>query len=481
LLSTRPDIVADDLRLELAKLQDDVAPIEGAAIVAALEAHLGGPVDRFFAEFDLTPVASASIGQIHAALLHDGTPAIVKVRKPEVDRRVLDDVEIIRRIAKTVEQHWEFARTLGIAELAEEFCETLIAELDYTREGHNVDRMARKFEKSSGLAFPEVFWDCCGPGVLTMARLDGAKPDAVRLATLSQTARAKGARAIARFTLEGIFLHGFFHADPHPGNLAMESDGTVDVMDFGMVGSLPATLRRVLGNLCIAIERGDAERLTDAFLAVTASAEPVDRMQIRTELERLTRQFYDESLERTSLTPIVLELFAVARRHRLHLPSNAAMALRAVMLAESTVALCDPAVGIADSLGPLARKLMRARLSPENIKDRAFETSLDAADLAIELPLRVNRLLGDIEAGRMRVWVKADGLDEAMNKMEKLLARSNAATLTAAFIVGLAILTLVYRPTGWQTWAGPVFAVAAAGALIVGFYLLFVTLRSLRK
>jgi len=445
LLSTRPDLASDDLRLELSKLQDDVVPIDGSAIVAALEAHLGAPVDQFYSAFDLEPIASASIGQIHTAVLHDGTPVIVKVRKPDVERRVVDDVEIIRRVAKALEQHWELARAFGVAELAEEFCETLVSELDYTREGHNVDRMARTFAKSPSLRFPEIFWECCGPGVLTMARLNGVKPDEAGLASLSAAARSKSARTIARFTLEGIFLHGFFHADPHPGNLALEPDGVVDIMDFGMMGRLPAALRRSLGNLCIALERADGERLTDALLGLTESAEPVDRMQIRGELERMTRRFYDESSERAPLTPMVLELFAIARHHRLHLPSSAAMALRAVMLAESSMVLCDPQSDIAEFVRPMARKLIRARLAPENVKDRALEGSLDAADLAFEMPLRMNRLLADIEAGRMRVWVKTDGLDEALARMERLFARSNVATLAAAVIVAVAILALLWR------------------------------------
>ncbi|HEU4388911.1 MAG TPA: AarF/UbiB family protein, partial [Blastocatellia bacterium] len=266
ILSTRPDLLPPEYQIELAKLQDSAAPVSGREVMERIEEELGRPADRAFAEFDPLPLAAASIGQAHAARLHDGTEVVVKIRRPGVVEQVEEDLEILESLAAAAARRWEMADRYDVVGLAQEFAQTLRAELDYIREGRNAEQFATNFEGDRAVHIPRIFWETTTSRVLTIERIRGIKIGELQHITGRMIDRRRVAGQAARVILDMVFRDGFFHADPHPGNFFIEPDGRIGLIDFGMTGTVDESTQEHLADLLVAITAQDSERLVDVLL-----------------------------------------------------------------------------------------------------------------------------------------------------------------------------------------------------------------------
>src|SRR5713226_3349783 len=442
LLSTRGDLLPEAYRTELAKLQDEVAPLPVKAIAEVIREDLGAPPDQIFAFFDPEPLGSASIGQVHAARLADGREVVLKFRKPGVDDLVHVDLEILAGLVEAWSPRFPILEQYDARGLLREFGDALRAELDYGHEATNGKLFRTVFANERGFTIPEVIEKYSKGRVLTEERVRGRKPSDV--AHLPPRRRAVVSRRIARFVLEPAFERGVYYADPHPGNLLIQDDGSLAIVDFGKVGRLTPELRRRVADMFVAIERGDAQRLADRLIEVTAPTHPIDRAVITREIDRMLELYVDVSLEHVRFG-------------------------KALAMCEGILQAIDPASSFTDYLRPMIGKLVYQEFSGRQSLARLRDSALDAAELGIELPRRIDRLLGEIESGNLRVWTRVEDIEPIVKRLEHLGQRLNATMLSAAFIVGLAIVMLYYHPQGWQGWIGVVFwiAVAAAGAGVV--------------
>src|SRR6185369_10154093 len=285
LLSTRADLMPPQYLVELRKLQDSAPPVPFAEIQRAIVTELCQPIENLFAEFDSTPLAAASIGQAHAATLRDGTEVVVKVRRPGVVEQVNEDLEILNELAATAIRHSNFAAQYDLIGLVEEFSQTLRAELDYIREGHSAERFAANFATDPHIHIPRVFWDATTSRVLTLERIRGVKINDLVALDQQGTDRPWLAHYATNIVLKMVCEDGFFHADPHPGNFFIEQNGTIGLIDFGMVGVLDERTQELLAELLIAIDREDAERLVDVFLDLGVTRKRIDRAMVRRDIE----------------------------------------------------------------------------------------------------------------------------------------------------------------------------------------------------
>lgn len=464
LLSTRADLLPDAYRRELRKLQDSVPPIPAADVAQVIKEELGAPPDEFFAFFDREAAASASIGQAHAARLADGREVIVKVRKPGVEHLAEMDLEILADEAKAWTQRLPALAPYDIPALVREFADTLRDELDYTKEAANVRFFAEAFASRRGYALPQVIDDYSGTRIITMTRESGMKPD--EASQLSKRRRTAAARRICEFVIEPALSHGVFYADPHGGNVLIREDGMVSVVDFGMVGRLTLEARRRVADVFVAIDRRDAQRLTDSIVEIAAPAHPVDRASIATELDRMLERYVGESLESVRFGEAIGELLELVRRHRMRLPGNYALLFKALVMTEGLLQTLDPNTSLGALLEPLTDKIIYGQMSGDQWFNRARDAAMDAAQLSVELPRRVDRVLGQIERGNVRVWTRVEDLDTTITRFERVVERANATMLAAACIVALAIVMLFYHPQGWQKWIGVIFWIAVAAAAI---------------
>lgn len=480
LLSIRPDLLPPDYQAELARLQDQVPPLPVAVIREALATEFGRPLETVFACFDDTPLAAASIGQVHAARLPNGAAVAVKVRRPGVAEQVEVDLAILRDLAAVANRRWEFADRYDLVGLAEEFSQTLRGELDYLREGRNAERFAANFAGYADVHIPRVAWEATTTRVLTLERLQGVKITDLAALDASGIDRAALAERAARLVLKMIFDDGFFHADPHPGNFFIEPDGRIGLLDFGMVGTVDARTREQLAGLLLAVVSQDSDRLVDAVLALGAVRGPVRRDRLRRDLDHLITRYWDQPLGELALGPVVQDVLAIIQRHHLQLPSTLALLLKTVVMSEGLGQQLDPRFRVTSVVEPYARQLLLRQYSPVTWGRRLGRAGLDATSLAAELPQRARRLLGELERGELEVGMRPEGFTPVLQRLERLANRIVLGVLTAAFINGLAILLSVYHPLGWARWVGAFFAVGFTIALVLGIYLAWSILRSER-
>lgn len=362
ILSTRDDLLPPAYQAELVRLQD-AAPAEPVETVRqTIAAELGRPVEQLFSAFDPQPLASASIGQAHAATTLDGVSVVVKVRRPAVVEEVEQDLALLERLARRAGRINWGARRYDFVGLAAEFSATLRAELDYLREAANAQRFANAFADDPTVHIPRVLWHLTTPRVLTLERVWGVKvTDAARLAEAGID-RVGLARRAATIEMKMVFEDGFFHADPHPGNFFVEPDGRIGLIDFGMVGTIDARTRAGLVAVLAALAASDGDGLVEAFLGLGIAGAVVDRAALRADLLGLTHAYMDRPLGDVSLASLLRELLSVVRAHRLRLPPNLALLVKTIAMCEGVGAHLDPDFRIASVLLPFVQHL----LAPES-------------------------------------------------------------------------------------------------------------------
>jgi ubiquinone biosynthesis protein len=471
ILSTRSDIVPEPYVSELAKLQDGVPPVPTEAIEEVVVAELGQPIDALFAAFDPTPLAAASIGQAHAARMADGTEVVVKIRRPGVVAQVNEDLEILMNLARRANGHARWAEQFDFVGLAQEFAETLRAELDYVREAENAARFAQLLADDAGVRIPRIFADRSTSRVLTLERFGGLKASDVAGLDAAGIDRKALAERLAGLNLTMVFEHGFFHADPHPGNFFIEPSGRIGLIDFGMVGEVSPTLRQQLAAFFIAVDGKDSERLVDVLLEVCTSRGHVDRVSLQRDFERIMDVFYREQLGRLGVGSLLNDVMSTVRKYRLRLPNSLALLFKTWIMIEGTVAILDPTANMAAFFTPYVRKLITQQYSPTAIAARMRAFSLDLADVSATLPRRLNRILSDLENGNLTVETRATGYEPVLERLETLTNRLTFATVGGAFIVALPVLMVVYRPRGWKQWSGPAFALGVTVAASTALFL----------
>jgi ubiquinone biosynthesis protein len=469
ILSTRADLLGPEYQAELAKLQDDAPPLGPQEIWEVIVLELGGKEETAFASFGLEPLAAASIGQAHAATLSDGTEVVVKVRRPGVVEQVGEDLEILRNLAAFASRRWDAAARYDLVGLADEFAETLRAELDYLAEGHNADRFAANFASDSEVQIPKVFWETTTSRVITLQRIFGMKITDVAALEQAGVDRQELAQRATRVMAKMVFEDGFFHADPHPGNFFIEPDGTIGVIDFGMVGVLDERLRDQLGGLMLAVGRQDADRLTDALLAIGAASGRVDRGRLRQDLADMLLRYSGKSLGEIDLRQTLGEILEIVRRHGLTAPRNLALLIKSFVMNEGMAADLDPDFRLVETLTPYAYRYMLARFSPSALAGRVERVALELAELGADFPARLNRLLDVLAAGSFDVHLSAADLEPHVKRLERLGNRIAVSVIAAAILDGLVEIAAAERTRAGGSRGLRRLARAGGAGAMIGF------------
>ena len=478
ILATRADLLPPDYQAELAKLQDQARPLPVGTVEKGIQEELGAPPAELFRSFDTEPMAAGSIGQVHAAALKDGSEVVVKVRRPGAVEQVEEDLAILAELAAVASRRWEIAEQYDVVGLAQEFEQTLTAELDYVREARNAERFARNFVDHPDVHIPRVFQDTSTARVLTLERIHGVKIDDLAGLEAAGIDRHDLAERAAQVILKMVFEDGFFHADPHPGNFFIEDGGRIGLIDFGMVGSLDARTREQLAHLLLGVTSGESERLVDTFLELGVARQRVDRARLGEDLGHLMSRYYGRPLGEMHLGPMLEESLEIMRRHRLHLPSTLALLLKTLAMHESLGIALDPNFQMTQVLVPYAQRLLLQEFSPTVWARRLGAAGLEAARLGADLPQQLRRLMSEVESGSLEIGMRPQGFEPIVHRFERLANRIVLGILAAALINGLAILMSVYHPAGWQGWIGAVFAVGFVLAVGLGAYVAWGILRS---
>lgn len=444
ILSTRTDIVPSEFCLELAKLQNSLTPLAAGVVDSVVQKELGRPAGEVFASFDPKPLGVASIGQVHAATLQDGTEVVVKVQKPGVREQMAEDLDILRHLAGSAAQSKEDFQQYDLDAIVEEISDTLNGELDYIREGRSAEHLARFFREDESIHIPRIHWEYSTPRVLTMERirgsgiLDFAALDAAKLDRKELAKRAVG------IWVKLVFENNLFHADPHPGNLFVESDGRLGLVDFGMVGLIDDEVRDHLVSAVKGILDRDVDVLIDAIRDLGAVTPAGSRESLRRDMKHVLGHF-ELASEDLSLASNLGDLFAVVRRNHVQLPGNTFLLLKTMAMAQSLGKGLDPDFDFFGMLSTSVETLLRKRYQPSSILRQLPPAVAELALLGVGLPNRLSRIVRSLERGELQIRTDVSGVQQHLEHLERLVNRVVIGILVAAIILALAIVFLAYH------------------------------------
>ncbi len=430
MLSVRPELIGKDLALELSHLQSRVPPDPPEAVRATVEAELGKKLEDVYATFDLTALASASIGQVHRAALRPGGEAVVvKVQHPGIVEKLEADLEIIVWLADLLERHVDDARAYRPRETAAEFRRGLLREVDFTREARALDQFGAAFADDPTIHIPRVHPELTTPRVMTMEFLDGIRASDLAALDAAGVDRRKLAVDGGAAFLRMIFAQGHYHADPHPGNFLVLRDGRIGILDFGLTGRIDEELREDVEDLLEAIILKDAERLVATIERVGSCPPDLDRAALKHDTLDLVEAYVGLPLDKVDTGKVLGELTDLLRRHRIVLPAGLSVLLKTLITLEGTGRHLDPQFQLTSLIGPFRQQMIARRLSPERYvrRLRAFTSDLESA--ARRVPAAAARVVERLERGDLEVKVANPGLERAA-------ARVATAIVAAAFILG---------------------------------------------
>ena len=437
-LSTRADLVGLPLATELTKLQADVPPDSADVVRATIAKEFGRPVEMIFETFDDTPLASASIAQVHQATLTGGVPVVVKVQHPGIEKRIRNDLEILSGLAELAEKYVEELQPYQPRAIVEEFERSLLRELDFGRELRNLERFIQNFAKHKDVRFPKPYPEYSTSRVLVMERLDGV-PVAQAGLLGSGVNREALARTGARVFLEMLFRDGFYHADPHPGNILVLPDGVIGVLDVGMVGQLIPELREDLEDLLLSIGTNDVQRLTATLLRLCGPSGIREPAGLTADVADFLGYYNTLPLDRIDISAALTEVTAIVRRHRLILPASMAMMLRVLVLLEGTSRLLHPQFKLAEVLHPFQRAILLDRMSPRRHVRRLRNLMRDWQDIFGKLPDQLRDMIHQARTGRLEVQLTHHRLGQSVNRLVLGL-------VTASLFLGSSILWALKAP-----------------------------------
>lgn len=467
-MSTRSDLLDSRYQLELTKLQDDVKRVDQDTIRSLVESELGRPIEDVYRKFDLEPLAAASIGQVHAAELPDGTEVVVKVRRPNVVRQVGTDLSILHDIAANASHFWPMARNYDLPAMVEDFALNLRLELDYRNEARNLAQMTENFSDDDMIRFPIVHLDLTTSGVLTMERLYGSKvTDVAALTDAGVDTNALANRA-ASAVLKMVFEDGLYHADPHPGNFFVEDSGRIALIDFGMVGVLDEYTQDQLIDVLVAMSGSDTERLIDTFEDLGMTPGGVDRLGLRMNLARLMVNYRGSSLGEIPVGKLISDTMRIFRKHKMQLPGHHANLLKVVLMVEGLGKNLDPDFDVTALIEPYAMRLIELRYGPDRQKRRTLRASQDMEWLSTEGPRRARRILLDFERTGFRVNLQEHDLTGIYTRIERAGTWITLGVLLSGSLVAMAILISANSPTGWEFTPRAFFSAAFIGSIAIG-------------
>jgi len=467
LMATRVDLFPPAWIAEFEKLLTDTPPVAFAELLPEVERALGRSPFEVFRDLDPVPIASASIAQVHRAQLPDGTPVVLKIRRPGIRAKVEADLRLLAQIAGLIESEIPEARRYQPAEIAAQFARSLERELDLAVEARHVERLAKNFAGDPHIVIPKVFaeWTSEVMNVQEhVAAIPGTDLAAVRAAGLDPKLLA--ARGVES-TLKMILIDGFFHADPHPGNVLFLPGNRIVMIDCGMVGRLSPVRRNQVVDLLAGLARLDEEAMLDVLLDWAGDAY-VDEVRLAADVNELVYDYEGVALKDIRIGALIREFAAIIRRHSIVLPPDLTLMFKALITMEGLGRQFDPEFHIVDHLTPMIRRALAERYKPAGLMRRGRGALAQAANLVASVPRDLARLLRDARRGKTRIDLDLKRLDHFGRQLDRTIDRATMGIMTASLVIGSAIVMTV--PEGPSVLGVPLLA--AVG--VVGYVLAFV-------
>lgn len=440
IVSSRPDLIPQDILKELAKLQDEVPPFPFDQAQELIESELKMPMDKVFRSFARRPIASASIGQVHEATLLDGREVVVKVQRPNIEQMIHIDTDLMHLLAVHAEKRFLWARLYNFAERVEEFTKTIRQELDYTIEGQNADRFKSNFEGDETIYIPEIYWEFTTKRVLTMEYIHGIKIKDKDKLLAKDYDLTYLTEVVGNAFIKMILIDGFFHGDPHFGNIFVMEGQVVALIDFGMVGIVDPIMKKNMAKYFISLVNRDAEALVEVLGEIAEIDPSSDRNALTREVGRLLSKYSDITFGQIKLEEIVVELFNLGMKYKIKLPGEFTLMDKTLITLEGLGRHLDPSFDLVGSAEPAARMLFQREFDFRNIGTETAKLILDTRELVSVLPKRLNKITKSLEQGQFKVKLEMEQYVDSLKSTLRNFGNSINRLSIAIVLAGLMIL-----------------------------------------
>lgn len=440
-LSTRADLVGREVAEELAKLQDEAPPFPFEDVKRVLESELGVPMEEVFSEFQEEPVASASIGQVHRARLRNGDAVAVKVQRPGIADTVKSDIMLMKYLAKLANDRVPGLRYYNLPGIVAEFERAIRKELDYHQEANNVERFRAMFMDDETVYAPYVYREYSTGKVLTMEYVDGVKLTDILKSDIKFNARVIAERG-ARCYFKQIFIHGFFHADPHPGNILVQKGNVLCFLDFGMMGHLDRSFRDRLAELFILLMNYDVNGIVNQLRYMNILTEETDLEEVKYDIIDLLDRYYGADVRKVGEILTEFTMPGMIRRHRIRIPRDFVLLARVMSMAEDLGERLDPRFNGLEVAWEMTHKLIRNRLNPLRNLDEVPAAIIELEHIMNDLPRGLISALQKLEEGKLKMELEHRNLDEISVRIERSTNRISLAMLVSALIIGSSLVTI---------------------------------------
>ncbi len=454
LLSTRSDILPEELLTQFSRLQDSVQPVEWPRIREALHAELGNEITNVFARIDEYPTGSASIAQVHRGVLVTGEEVAVKIQRPGIPGTIEIDLDIMDQVARLAERHLPIVRHFHPSDLMKEFRKHILQELDFGRERRNMERFRANHAKRYGIYVPETYAEYCTHRLIVMEFVDGVKLSALDSEGFHKKLPDCDPSVIARrgadLTLEQILIHGFFHADPHPGNIMILPGNVLCFLDFGMMGELRETERNQMAAAVLGIAQQDGRRVADALVRLSNQNRTVQYDTLVDEVQVLVQDYLDRPLKDLDIGELFADLVRLVTTHGIHVPASLLMVVKALLTTEGVGVRIYPEFTLQPALRAVARKLMIEQLRPNRMAKLGSATMMEYLQLLRDLPGDTGDVLRQLRAGRLVIGFRMRGLEPLRRTLDNISYRLIFGIVLAALMISSALIIQAKIPPLWN-------------------------------
>lgn len=483
LLSTRPDLLPGEYVEALTDLQANVPAVSWSEVELVLRQELQQPLEEIFAIINSEAVAAGSIAQTHRATLKNGQEVALKVQRPGIDLIIAQDISLIKALAELV-SGTDFGQNYDVIGLADEFATALQAELDFTQEASYTDQLRRNLSKSrwfdpKQLVIPQIYWDLTTKKLMVMEWLDGeqillAKLPAMRNGKDADIHRKEITTLLFRCFFQQLYIDGFFHADPHPGNIFYLKDGRIALLDCGMVGRMDPRTQQILTEMLLAIVDLDAQRCAQLTLQLAESEPPVSLVRLENDYYRMLRKYYNLSLSQINFSQVFYEILQVSRNNKIRLPSNMGLYAKTIANLEGVARSFYPKINLLDEIKPLMTDLFRRQLMGDNPLQTMLRTALDIKSLSLQTPRQVELLLDRVTSETLRWNITIKELEPLRRSVDDSANRLSFSILVGSLIMGAAIISSNAQTNQLSLISNVLFAFAS----FLGLWLIVSILRS---
>ncbi|MGB3237716.1 MAG: AarF/ABC1/UbiB kinase family protein [Geitlerinemataceae cyanobacterium] len=476
LLSTRPELLGPEYIESLSSLQDDVPPVPWLDMEAVLRRELPMPMEQMFDRIDPKAVAAGSIAQTHRGTLKNGREVAIKIQRPGLDLLVARDIDLLKSVAKLVEGT-NFGKYYDAVSLAEEFANALQLELDFTQEARYCDRLRHNLSQgrwfdATRIVVPQIEWNATTKKVLVMEWLDGVP--LLEANPKDRSERQAITTLLIRSFLQQLFVDGFFHADPHPGNLFYLTDGRLALLDCGMTGTLDPRTQGLLIEMILATINLDAQRCAQLTLQLAQPVKPVNFMRLQSEYDRLLRRYYNLNLSQVNFSQVFSEILQAARRNHLRWPGNMGLYAKTLANLEGVAREFNPEVNLLEEIKPLMGDLLRRQLIGSNPAQDLLSTGLELRNLSLNYPRQIDFLLEQVTTESLKLNLSLAELDGLRRSVDDSANRLSFSIVVGSLVMGAAIVFSSQQTTQLAWVSNALFWAACS----IGFWLLISIWRS---